>query len=99
MPTTQITPLNYGVALNAVTATTIVPANPQRGALLIHNPNATLTIWVAPLGTTPVKNGAGSYAIFAGADRVFAEFTRATCGWSGIMDSATGNVSALEFTT
>jgi|SRR5215467_9676465 len=97
MPTTQITPLNYGVALNAVTATQIVPANPTRGSLLIHNPNATASIWIAPLGTTPAKNAAGSYVIFAGADRLFIDATRATCGWSAIMDTGSGNVSVMEF--
>jgi hypothetical protein len=98
MPTTAITPINTGTVINGTTATQIIPPNNTRGGLLIHNPHATITMWIAPLGTTPAPNGAGSYAIFAGADRLFINDTRATCGWSAILGTVgSGNASVLEF--
>jgi|SRR5215831_16210619 len=98
--TTTIMPFNTGTVINGATPTQIIPPNPSRGALLIHNPNvgAGAAIWIAPLGTTPAVNGAGSYVIFSGADRLFIDATRATCGWSAIYGIAgTGGVSVLEF--
>ena len=97
MPTTQITPTSIGTNLNPTTPTQICPPNPSRSALIIHNPNPTGTIWVAPIGTVATAMGAGSFMIVAGADRTFADTTRATCGWMGIMGTGLGNVSVLEF--
>jgi hypothetical protein len=94
---TTISPLSTGTALSAVTPAQIIGSNVSRTALLIHNPNVSGTIWIAPLGTTPTANGGGSFMIVAGADRLFTDTTRATCGWSAVMGTGSGFASVLEF--
>ena len=41
----------------------VIGSNTQRAGLYIFNPSATITLWVAPTGTTAVVSGAGSIAI------------------------------------
>jgi len=91
---TTITPQAAGTALSAVTPAQIIGPNLSRTALLIHNPNSTGAIWIAPLGTTPAANAGGSFMIVAGADRLF---TDTTCGWSAVMSTGSGFASVLEF--
>ena len=95
--TTNIIPLNYGIALTQASVLAL-SANPTRGAVTFHNPNAGKNIWIAPLGTTATPNGAGCYQIFPGGDRVFMDKQRATCGWNACTDAAqTANLSILEW--
>jgi len=96
--TTTITPTVTGTAVTSASAVQICPYNGSRGALLIHNPNATGILWIAPIGLTPVPNGAGSFAINPLDTAVFNDGTRATCGWLAILSGATnGNVTVQEF--
>jgi hypothetical protein len=55
---------------NALTPTTVsntsinvAAINLQRAGLYFFNPSATVTLWVAPLGTNAAVNGAGSVAV------------------------------------
>jgi hypothetical protein len=97
MTNTLIQPLVYSQALTA-SSVTVLSANPSRSGLLFHNPNSVSSIWVAPQGTTAAQNGAGSFQVFPGGDRVFSGDLAATCGWNAAMDAgATGNISILEW--
>lgn len=93
---TQILPLASGAALTNV-ASNIIVANPTRGALWLVNPNASITVYVAPLGITTSPGAAGWFPILAGGYLQFNDGTRATCGWQAAMASSTGNVSLLEW--
>lgn len=55
---------------NALTTPTVSNAsvvvaqpNPQRAGLYVFNPSGTITLWVAPTGTTAAVTGVGSVAI------------------------------------
>jgi hypothetical protein len=41
----------------------VAPPSPARRGLYVSNPNASVTLWVSPTGTSAVVNGAGSIAI------------------------------------
>jgi hypothetical protein len=41
----------------------VATINLQRAGLYVFNPSASITLWVAPTGTTAAVNGAGSVAI------------------------------------
>ena len=45
------------------TSIQVATNNPQRAALYVFNPSATITIWVSPTGIPAAVNGAGSVAI------------------------------------
>ena len=45
------------------TSITVAAINLQRAGLYVFNPSATVTLWVAPLGTAAVVGGAGSVAV------------------------------------
>ena len=95
--TTNIQPLATGVALTAASKL-VIGANPSRGAITLHNPNANYSIWIAPIGTSAAPNGAGSFQIFPGADRDFVGAKLASCGWNACMDAGqVGNISILEW--
>ena len=41
----------------------VAAQNLSRLGLYVYNPNSTITIWIAPLGTPAIVGGAGSMAI------------------------------------
>ena len=56
-PVTIVTPLVGTVSI------AVAPLNLSRLGLYVFNPSATLTLWISPLGTPAVVNGAGSVAV------------------------------------
>jgi hypothetical protein len=95
--TTNIEPLVYAMALTPASAA-VLSSNPTRGALTFHNPNASASVWICPLGIVAAQNGAGSFQILPASDRVFSGDRCATCGWNACMDAGqTGNLSILEW--
>lgn len=63
MSTTYPSPNALSPPTVSNTSVAVTGANLQRAALYIFNPSATITLWVAPTGTTAAVNGAGSIAI------------------------------------
>lgn len=74
--------------------------NGQRAALYVFNPSATITLWVAPTGTTAAVAGAGSVAIqpLQGVTFGAPNTPPWTNGMNAIASSAGSNqISILEF--
>jgi|SRR5581483_54595 len=92
---TQIQPVGSGAALTTASSQAIGP-NPSRRGLILHNPHATISIYVAPANVTTAPGGAGWLLIFPGGDRMF-DGLPATCAWNAAMASSTGNISTLEW--
>lgn len=92
---TQIQPVGSGVALTVASAVAIGP-NPSRAGLLLHNPHASISMYVAPSNVVTSPGGAGWLLIFPGGDRLF-DGLAATCAWNAAMASSTGNISILEW--
>lgn len=63
MPSTYPSPNSIFSGTVSNTSTQVAAANPQRIGLQVYNPSASITLWVAPLGTAAVVNGSGSVAI------------------------------------
>lgn len=93
---TQILPLATGASLT-VTASNVIVANPTRAALWLHNPNASISVYVAPLGVTTTPGQGGWLTILSGAFLQFNKPQTASCGWQAAMASSTGFVTILEW--
>lgn len=64
MPSTYPSPAALPTpTVTGAQAVQVATFNLQRLGLYVFNPNQAVTLWVAPLGTTPAPNGAGSVAI------------------------------------
>ena len=92
---TMIQPIGSGVALTVASAKAI-GENPSRQGLELHNPSASINVYVAPANVVTSPGGAGWFLIFPGASKIF-DGLRATCGWNAAMASSTGNISILEW--
>ena len=101
-----VAPNFFGFALNSTTPVPVLPLNPSRGALLFHNPNVAtgVNIWIAPgansanAGFTVAPNGAGSFWIAPGGDRLFLPPQFMIVPWFACVDvGKAGNISIMEF--
>lgn len=79
----------------------VASANLSRAGLYVFNPSSTITLWVAPLGTNAVVNGAGSIAIQPLQGLMFGPpgpLPAWTNGMNAIASSAgSNNIVLLEF--
>lgn len=63
MPTTYPSPNALAPATVSNVSVAVAVFNLQRVGLYVFNPSASVTLWVAPTGTSAAVNGAGSVAI------------------------------------
>lgn len=78
----------------------VAAVNPQRAALYIFNPSASVTLWVSPLGIAAAVLGAGSVAVQPQQGLTFGPPNTPpwTNGMNAIADTAGANVIViLEF--
>lgn len=92
-PAALITPVVGGVSVN------VAQQNLSRLGLYVFNPSATITLWVAPTGTTAVVNGAGSIAVqpLQGVVLGAPNMPPWTTGLNAISSGGSNPITILEF--
>lgn len=99
MPRTKTGQLNPKVLTTpsvAQTSIQIAGSNPTRLGLLVFNPSATVTLWVAPDSTVAAANGSGSMAIQPLQYILFSGDLNWTNSMNAVFESSTGAVTVLE---
>lgn len=78
-------------------AVQVIAANVTRAGLVVFNPNASNDLWVAPTGTTPAVNGAGSFKIATLSAQIFGPPNQPvwTNGMNAIASAGSTNVITI----
>jgi len=103
MPSTFPSPAALNPPVVNVTSVQVAGVSYQRAGLYAFNPSATVTLWVAPLGTAAAVGGPGSIAIQPLQGLMFGppnNMPSWTNGMNAIADTAGSNrICLLEFYT
>lgn len=100
MSTTYPSPNALTVPTVSNSSVVVATPNLQRAGLYVFNASATVTIWVAPTGTTAAVSGVGSVAIQPLQGQMFGppNMPAWTNGMNAVASSAGSNViGILEF--